>query len=235
MSKKSVCLLTAAALWVGIAPARSQSQATTEAITEYREWMESIADFTRGVEFDENDVRALIQYWPELDQLGVMEEDETDETAADFARDVREVLADSEYQSWARGNALDPEDFLRKSMRVSTVFMVRQMEQQRDTMAAQRHSHQEMVEESCAQVDAETCAQMRAAMQESFAMGEAMMEAVETLPPPTAGELALLDRLGDELEAVMLVDEEDEGYGDYEDYDDYEDDEGEEGFEEDGG
>lgn len=189
---------------------------------EYEEWMEVLAEFTRGVQFDEQDIRDVLDYWPEMNRLSVMTDQEESETASEFASDVREILADSEYRSWARGKGLDPEEWLRKSMRVSSAYMLQQLAAQKEAMAAQQQSYAAMVEESCAQVDEATCAQMRSTLAQSIALSEAMMNAVELLDPPSATEAALLARYGADLEAVMMADDRDDAYDDYEDYEDYE-------------
>ena len=44
-----------------------------------------------------------------------------------------------------------------------------------------------MVEESCAQVDEETCQQMRAGMAQSMALSEVMISATAKLPPRPRG------------------------------------------------
>jgi hypothetical protein len=211
------------------AVAQTEAESMTQAVADFDATMERIAEFVRGVEFDEGDIETLLEYWTELDSLAVMSVDEDEDSTPSFARDVREILADPEYQAWARGHGLDPEDWLRKSMRINTVMMTEYMAEQREMMATQRESYARMVEESCAQVDQETCQQMRDAMVQSLAMGEAMMKAADRLPPGTDEEIALLGRYGEELKALMMSDDE---YGDYdsgyaEDYDDdYEEDDG---------
>jgi hypothetical protein len=221
MSTRTVCALVITMLLVGVTAARAQGDAMGDAVTEYEEWMKVIAEFTRGIEFGEKDIQAVIEYWPEMNELEIMQEDDSAEVASEFARDVRQILADSEYQQWARSRGLEPEDFLRGSMRISMVFMAQQMESQQEMLASQQASYKAMVEQSCAQVDSETCAQMQDAMEQSFAIGEAMQKATKQLPPPTAAELKLLEQYGSDLEAAMMSD--DEGYEDYDsDYEDYE-------------
>jgi hypothetical protein len=65
------------------------------------------------------------------------------------------------------------------------------------------------------------------AMEQSFAIADAMKKATKQLPPPTMAELKLLEQYGTDLEAVLMSD--DDGYEEYDsDYDDneYEDDDG---------
>ncbi len=227
MVRRILCTLLVVIMGVGAALAQAPDEAMSQAVADYEEWMKVISDFTRGVTFDEGDVRNVIDYWPELDELEVMqEEDEDTESPTEFARDVRKILADGEYVSWARGNGLDPESFLKKSMRISTVFMQQQFEGQRAMIDSQRASYEKMVEQSCAQVDADTCAQMRAAMKQSLAMSDAMVKGMEGLPKPTAAEAALLEKYGAELEAVMMADDEYDEYEEYYSEDEYYDDEG---------
>ena len=219
MSKILVHLLILCALIGAPMVAQTVDGSMAEATAAYSEWMDVLAEFTRGVEFDEGDVRDVLDYWAEMNELEVLSEEDESDSAAEFAMDVREILASSEYQTWARGNGLDPEDWLRKSMRLSTVLMAQEMAAQQEMMVSQRESYAAMVEESCAQVDEEACQQMRAAMSQSMAVSEAMTSAVAKLPPPTAGEAALLDQYGTELQAVMMADDE-QGYEDYDsDYD----------------
>lgn len=217
MLKTTVYLMAAVLLLGGGLAAKDGEDRVTQALAEYEEWMKVLVDFTQGVEFDENDIRQVIEYWPEMDELEVMRQDNDTESAGQFAKDVREILSDPEYVAWARTRGLDPEGWLRTSMRVSTVYMMQQMEAQREMMAAQRESYEAMVEQSCAQVDEKTCQQMRQSMAQSTAMSEAIMESIKALRPPTSGELALLEGYGPELESVMSDDDEDE-YGDYEYY-----------------
>ena len=206
----------------GFAEAQASEESAATAMAEYEKWINVIAEFTRGVEFDEGNIHDMLQYWPEMDDLAVMNrEDDAGGTASEFAGDVKEILADSEYQNWARGHGLDPEDWLRKSMRVTSVYIMQQMEAQREMMASQRQSYEAMLEQTCAQVDQETCEQMRATMIQSMATGEAMMGMTEKLPAVTPAELALLQQYGSELESIMSADEEgDDFYSDYEDYED---------------
>ena len=230
MSKCSVLILVVSIALSGPATARGSEGAVVDSFAEYEAWMSVLAEFTQGVEFDEKDLQNFLQYWPEMSSLEVMAEDDDADSAKEFSRDVREVLADPEYQAWARGNDLDPENWLRKSTRISTVLMAQQIESQREMMASQRQSYLAMVEESCAQVDEETCQQMRAGMKESMAASEAIMDAIAKLPPATASEAALLEQYGSDLESVLMADDE-EDYGDYdsdydEDYDDYDEDDG---------
>ena len=228
MLRRILCALVLVTFGVGAVLAQAPDEAVRNAVAEYEEWMKVISDFTRDVTFDERDVRNVIDFWPELDQLEVMQEEEDvdTESPAEFSRDVREILADGEYLSWARGNGLDPESFLKKSMRISSVFMQQQFEGQQAMMDSQRASYEKMVEQSCAQVDADTCAQMRAAMKQSLAMSDAMVKGMESLPKPTAAEAALLEKYGAELEAVMMADDEYDEYEEYYSEDEYYEDEG---------
>lgn len=231
MSRMLVYLLVFHASMGGLVVAQTMDESVAEATAEYEKWMNVLTEFTRGVEFDEGDIRNVLEYWSEMNELEVMRAADDTDSASEFAQDVREILADAEYQAWAHGNGIDPEDWLRKSMRVSMVLMTQEMEAQREMMASQRESYAAMVEESCAQVDEETCQQMRASMAQSMALSEVMMSSAAKLPPATAAEAALLDQYSAELQAVMMAGDEqeyDEYYsGDDEEYDEqYEEDDG---------
>ena len=227
MFKIPMYLLILSVLMGGVVTAQAPDASIAKATAEYEEWMDVMVEFTRGVEIDEGDIQNFLEFWPEMDDLEVMNrEDETD-SAAEFATDVGEILAAPEYQAWARGNGLDPEGWLRKSMRVATLLIAQQMEAQREMMASQRESYTKMVEESCAQVDEETCQQMRAGMAQSMALSEVMISATAKLPPATSGEAVLLDQYGAELQALMMGDDEEEFDEYYSDYDeDYDEDDG---------
>ena len=150
MFKIPVYLLIFSVLIAGVVTAQVPDASIAKATTEYEEWMDVMVEFTRGVEIDEGDIQNFLEFWPEMDDLEVMNrEDETD-SAAEFATDVGEILAAPEYQAWARGNGLDPEGWLRKSMRVATLLIAQQMEAQREMMASQRESlHQDGGGELC--------------------------------------------------------------------------------------
>ena len=164
MIKRCTFLLTLAALIGGIAGAESPEDSAATAIADYEQWIDVIAEFTQGVEFSESDLRNMLQYWPEMEGLAVMNRQVDAGSAAEFAGDVQEILADGEYRAWASGKGLDPEDWLRKSMRVASVYIMQQMEGQREVLASQRESYEAMLEQACAQVDEQTCKQMRASM-----------------------------------------------------------------------
>lgn len=223
--KIPVYVSMASVLLLGPAAAQSPDESMSQAVAEFDASMRVIADFVKGVEFDEGDIRSMLEYWPEMDDLDVMSADDDPDSSVGLAKDIQKILADPEYLAWARKRGLDPESWLRKSMRVTTAMMTRELEGQRETMASQRESYAQMVEESCAQVDEEACEQMRGAMNQSMAMGEAMMAAAAKLPPPTAGEIALLQQYGPELQDLMTADE---------GYDEYSDEYGEEYLEDDG-
>lgn len=201
--------------------AQTAADSMEQSVADFEAAMEVVAQFVSEVEFDEGDIETVLEYWKELDDLDVMSADDDEDSPAGFAKDVRQILASPEYQTWARGHGLEPEDWLRKSMRITMVMVAQELAGQKEMMAAQRDSYAQMVEQSCAQVDEKTCQQMRQSMKQSLAMGEAMMKAAERIPSATAQETALLEKYGSQLQAVMMADDD---YGDYgsgyeEDYD----------------
>ena len=212
MNKPLVFLMLGVILLAGVVEGQSEEESMAEAVANFDASMEAIAEFVRGVEFGEDDIQNVLTYWPEMAELDVMESDDEDDSGGALAQDIQKILADPQYLEWAKGRGLDPEGWLRKSVRVTTVMMTQQLEEQKEMIAAQRQSYAKMVEESCAQVDEAACQQMRDAMTQSMAIGESMMKAAAKLPPATAGELALLEQYGPQLQALMMADE---GYDEY--------------------
>jgi hypothetical protein len=142
---------------------------------------------------------------------------------AQFDDNMRKVLAEPEYRAWASRNGLDPENWLRTVARISSVYMIASIERSRPAAEEQRREFEAMVEEQCAQSDPETCRSMREALAAGDATTEALAKALGQLPPPTAGERALMDRYYDQLTMAMGEDEgspEEESWDDSEEYSD---------------
>lgn len=218
-----IMMLLAALAVSTVGVAQSMDATVERAIAEFEEWMEAIADLTRGVEVSEADLREFLDHWEDMNDLEVMQEEGDDETdVQQFKMDLREVLADPEYRSWAAANGLDPEDWLRSSMRITSVMMMVQWQENRESAKAQQQEYAAMVEQQCAQVDDELCQQMRAGLAASRAMSAAMEQAQGKLRPPTTAERELITRYGDVIEATMMSDEFEEEYEEYGEYEDEE-------------
>lgn len=188
--------------------AQSMDESMQKAMADYSAWMDELAEFTKGIEFDEGDLTSFIEHYPEMQSLDLMQDDEDSTDPEDFENNMREVLAEPEYRSWAGRNGLDPEGWLRTATRISSVYMIVHTEKARPEMEAQRQQYEAMIEQQCEQVDAETCRSMREAMATSAAMGEAIAQAQIKLPAPTAAERALIEQYSGDLESIMMSDDE---------------------------
>lgn len=205
------------AIWVAMlvavvvsAPLAAQSMDETmlQAVTDYSAWMDALAEFTKGVVFDEQDLTSFIEHYREMQSLDLMKADEESTDPEEFANNMHRVLAEPEYRSWAKRNGLDPEDWLRTATRISSVLMIVTTENNREAVEAQRQRYEAMVDQQCEHVDAETCRSMREAMAANKAMSDAIADAQTKLPPPTASERALIESRADELTSLMMGDEE---------------------------
>jgi len=202
--------------------AQTVEESMQNAAMVYSDWMAVIADITRDVEVQERDVQKFIDHWRDLEQLDLTDMD--DEDAAEFKRNFDAALSDSRYVSWATARDLDPEEFLRCSLRITGLIMLEQVAAQEVALGKQRARQDAMIEEQCAQTDPKTCDQMKATAEASKAMEKSMAEARKQLRPPSAAERALFDRYGAQLEAAMAMDDEDsDSFAGEEDY--YEDEE----------
>lgn len=203
MSRWAICLAT---LIVAFAPglgAQSMDDSMQQAVATYSAWAEKLAEFTKGIEFDEGDLTTLIEHYPEMEALDVAEADGDVTDPAQFDNHMRQVLAEPEYRSWAGRNGLDPDRWLRTVARISSVYMIVNTERSRPAAEAQRREYEAMVENQCATADAETCRSMREALAAGEAMNDALAKAQGKLPSPTATELALMNQYYDRLTATM--------------------------------
>lgn len=211
---------------VALAPglgAQSTDDSVQRAAATYSAWAAALGEFTKGIEFDEEDVTTLIERYPEMQSLDLNEAEWSVTDPAQFDNNMRQVLAEPEYRSWASRSGLDPEVWLRTVARISSVYMIVSTERSRPAAEEQRREFEAMVEAQCAQSDPETCRSMREALAAGDAMSEALAKALGKLPPPTAGERALMDRYYDQLTLAMGDDEgssEEESWDDSEEYSD---------------
>ena len=204
MSRRATWVATL--MVVALAPglgAQSMDDSTQQAAATYSAWVEKLAEFTKGIEFDEGDLTSLIEKYPEMQALDIAEAQGDVTDPAQFDTHMRQVLAEPDYRSWAGRNGLDPERWLRTVARITSVYMIVSTERSRPAAEAQRREFEAMVEEQCAQSDPETCRSMREALVQGDAMTEAMAKAQGKLPTPTAGERALMEQHYDELTAAM--------------------------------
>lgn len=211
---------------VALAPglgAQSTDDSVQQVAATYSAWAAALGEFTKGIEFDEEDVTTLVERYPEMQSLDLNEAEWSVTDPAQFDNNMRRVLAEPEYRTWASRNGFDPENWLRTVARISSVYMIASIERSRPAAEAQRREFEAMVEAQCAQSDPETCRSMREALAAGDAMSEALAKALGKLSPPTAGERALMDRYYDQLTSAMGDDEgssEEESWDDSEEYSD---------------
>ncbi len=201
MRRKIPVPLLAAALLLSGATAAQQAPDTAAMVEEANrkldEWIDKTRAFVGDVRIEAGDIESFIEHYEEFSSLGE-EIGEHDEMV-----DYDEVLADPRYRSWAAANGLAAEPWLKKSMRIVAFTMRDQMQAGFAQAEAQLPEQRRMIEEQCAQVDAATCAQMKASLEASVAMFDHQRKRLGDLLQPTAGEQELLERYHGALTALM--------------------------------
>ena len=212
-----------------VLPAAATAQSENERAQDKLEAIAAeVNEFVADVRFDESDIQNLIELWDEFNEFGEAYEDEDDEFV-----NFSEVLADPEYRKFASSYGLDPDDWLRKSIRITMVMAREAILQGAAAMPQQMKQQMEMLEQQREQYGEEIYLQMKEAMENSDELTNAMVEAAKKYPQATAAEAKLLETYKDQLTALMSEEDEDEwGYDDeyyddeyYDEYDDEYDDE----------
>lgn len=199
--------------------AQDYSAEMQQAVAALDDMVEKVNEFVGDVRFDEADVSSVIVLWDEFDQFEPEEEDE-DETF-----DFSEILGDDEYRSWARSHDLDPDEWLRKAVRISMTLYREQVLSSAQQMPQYLADQLAILEEQREQLGEDMYRQIKQGMEETGRLGDAMLASARRLPEPTSAEQAALDRYRDELMALMMADEEGEDYGEDVDFGYDEDDE----------
>jgi len=168
-------------------------------------WIDSVAAFTKDVRFDEVDVRRFLELWPDFEQIEDLQEDD-DEDVDDLV-DFRSLLDREEYRTWARLNDVDPEAWLRRSMRIVAVMMRDRMMLAADASASGFAEQLQALKTSPDGTDTELAERMEAAAREGAAVMRQMAAAAARLPKPTDAEQAALDAHQDELAALLGADD----------------------------
>jgi len=213
-----------ALLWPSATLSAAAAVAPTEvsveqAVKPYSAWIDKLADFTRGIEFDEQDVERLLDQPEALRSLETLgREGEGGETPQGFDAAAKAALADPDYRAWAAEAGLDPRLWLRKVMRVSTVVLLIASEELREDEREQQADFAATIEARCATVGEEACRQMRGALEESRAMSEAVAAALARLVPPSAREREVFERHAAELLELFGDPAEDDPFGEVEEY-----------------
>ncbi len=187
-------------LLVGLGSSCLHAQTTGEQVEDpaalFNEWLTVMTEFTADVRFTEADVKAFLEHWQEANEL-VNEEHEEE------FPDIESILADEAYRSWAKSRGLNPETWMRASMRILLMMSREQMTQHSVAAEEQLAQQQEELEAQRSELGEEMYEQMKQALAMSASMMKSARQAYDKLPEPTKQEQALLDRYRAELQRVM--------------------------------
>lgn len=200
--------------------AQEHSAEMQQAVGAFDDMVEKVNEFVGDVRFDEADVAGLIGLWDEFDQFD-QDEGEDEDGSVDFHR----ILGDDEYRSWAQSHDLDPDDWLRKTVRISMTLYREQVVASAEEMPKYLADQLAMLEEQREQLGEDVYRQIKQGMEETGRLGEAMVASARRLPEATSAEKTALDRYRDELVALMMADDDsdEDGYWDEEDDEDFDD------------
>ena len=196
--------------------AQDSQQATKDALDELDQMSVQVNSFVGDVRFNESDVKSLIDLWEEYSEIGGDDYESEEDT------DFESILNDDEYLQWAESHRLDPDDWARKTVRITMMLYREQMLEAAKTMPAQMAQQMAMLEEQREQLGEEMYQEIKQGMEESAEYGKAIAENARSLPQPTPAEQAILDKYRAEFVMLMESDDEyeDEYYGDDEYYED---------------
>jgi len=210
-------------LLIAMAPvsvlAQDNSAEMQQAVAAFDDMVQKVNEFVGDVRFDETDVSSLIGLWEEFNQF------EQDEEEEDESFEFGRILGDNEYRSWAQSHDLDPDDWLRKTVRISMALYREQVLASAEEMPKYLADQLATLEEQREQLGDDVYRQIKQGMEETRRLGEAMVASARRLPEPTSAERATLDRHREELMVLIMQNEDDV------ESDDYYDDEGAEDFE----
>ena len=223
-----ICHWTLCILALAFVPVVASAQYEDETEARLEAIVAEVNEFVADVRFDESDIQKLIELWDEFNEFGEAYEDDDDEFI-----NFSEILADSEYRNFASSYGLDPDDWLRKSVRITMVMAREAILQGAAAMPQQMQAQLEMLEQQREQYGEEVYQQMKEAMENSAELTNTLVETAKKYPQATQAEAKLLETYKDQLTALMSEDDEEE-WGDDEYYDDeYYDDEYEDDYDED--
>lgn len=200
--KVTVVCLAALMLTATTAAAQPYGEAAEESGRRFSEMMKEMGDFVKDVTFDEEDIKSVIKYREELDELGgggVNEGMAAAEEDSDDMIDFKEVLANAEYRSWAKERGLDPDLWMKKFMRVQAMMMQEGLAATASQGSAELQAQLAGLEAQRAQIGEEVYQQMKQAMEMGAATMNSLSTAYDDFPEPTASEKALIERYRDQF------------------------------------
>jgi ABC-type Zn2+ transport system substrate-binding protein/surface adhesin len=197
----TVCL-AALMLTATTAAAQPYGEAAEESGRRFSEIMKEMGDFVKDVTFEEEDIKSVLKYREELDELGgggVNEGMAAVEEDSDDMIDFKEVLANADYRSWAKERGLDPDLWMKKFMRVQAMMMQEGLAATASQGSAELQAQLAGLEAQRAQIGEEVYQQMKQAMETGAATMNSLSTAYDDFPEPTASEKALIERYRDQF------------------------------------
>lgn len=213
MRRSLYCLLIGSLGAVALAPvmlAQTVEQTVEETQERFAAWVTDVNEFVGDVRFDEGDLRSLLDNWDDFSVFGENVKKDSDEGSEEMP-DFGEILEDEDYRRWASKAGVDPEDWLRKSMRIFATMMRGQVLTNMALAEEQIPKQMEMIEGQRSQLGDEMYQQMKQAMDMTLVTMKNMTETAGRLPQPTDAEEELLNKYNAELLAAMMDDEDENG------------------------
>lgn len=213
MIRKHCSLLICVLGLIGVATVtfgQTVEQTVEETQERFAAWVAEVNEFVDEVRFDEGDLRSLLDNWDDFSVFGENLKKDSEEGSEEMP-DFGEILEDEDYRRWASQAGVDPEDWLRKSMRIFATMMRGQVLTNMSLAEEQIPKQMEMIEGQRSQLGDEMYQQMKQAMDMTLVTMKNMTETAGRLPQPTAAEEGLLNKYNAELLAVMMDEEEQDG------------------------
>jgi hypothetical protein len=190
--------------------AQTVEQTVEETQERFAAWVADVNEFVGEVRFNEGDLRSLLDNWDDFSEFGENLEKDSEEDSEEMP-DFGEILDDEDYRRWASQAGVDPEDWLRKSMRIVATMMRAQVLSNMAIVEAQIPTQMKMIEGQRSQIDEDMYEQLKQAMDNTLATMRNMTETAGRLPEPSAAEKVLLDKYNTELSTAMMGDEDQDG------------------------
>jgi hypothetical protein len=201
--KFQMTLLMAAVLALPMATsAQGNSVEQEQNMTAAGDAFAAIGSFVGDVRFSEEDVKNVLELWPEFEDLG----DEVTSRLSrdvDSAADIKAALEEPAYVAWVEKHELDRENWLRRALRIQLLLAKDDFDAQGAEQRAQMQQQLKEMEKMRAQVGEATYQKMMQTMKSSMAMMDSMTETMASLPPASDDERALLDKYRKQLKRVV--------------------------------
>ena len=213
MRRSLYCLVICSLGVVALAPvmfAQTVEQTVEETQERFAAWVADVNEFVGDVRFGEGDLRSLLDNWDDFSVIGENLKKGSEEGSEEMP-DFGEILEDEDYRRWASQAGVDPEDWLRKSMRIFATMMRGQVLTNMALAEEQIPKQMEMIEGQRSQLGDEMYQQMKQAMDMTLVTMKNMTETAGRLPQPTDAEEELLNKYNAELLAALMDNEDENG------------------------